>query len=294
LLALIIGFNVAMAIGHYDQRTNNEEREASAIGTEYLRLGVLADNDTNSGRRLLEEYLNDRLRFYDTVDPKALERVDADTTQLQVRLWNAVRSPALATPTPVMALVVSGMNDVLNAQRYTQAAYWDRIPPGAWSLMAAIAIFANVMIGYSSRRETQENGIFIILPVVLAISFMLIADIDSPRGVLSMYAPQISRVLRNGCPNFTPQLESEPRTPFIGQAMRCGFDQLRTDRNSSIGSTVRTLLQRHMFRPSLRASRRKRMASSAVLPLKIATSAPAEKCLPSLCTSRARSECSLA
>lgn len=202
LLALIIGFNVAMAIGHYDQRTNNEEREASAIGTEYLRLGVLADNDTNSTRRLLEEYLNDRLRFYDTVDPKALERVDADTTQLQVRLWNAVRSPALATPTPVMALVVSGMNDVLNAQRYTQAAYWDRIPPGAWSLMAAIAIFANVMIGYSSRRETQENGIFIILPVVLAISFMLIADIDSPRGGLIHVRPSNLESLAQWLPKF--------------------------------------------------------------------------------------------
>jgi hypothetical protein len=202
LLALIIGFNVAMAIGHYDQRTNNEEREASAIGTEYLRLGVLADNDTNSARRLLEEYLNDRLRFYDTVDPNALERVDADTTQLQVRLWNAVRSPALATPTPVMALVVSGMNDVLNAQRYTQAAYWDRIPPGAWSLMAAIAIFANVMIGYSSRRETQENGIFIILPVVLAISFMLIADIDSPRGGLIHVRPSNLESLAQWLPKF--------------------------------------------------------------------------------------------
>jgi hypothetical protein len=202
LLALIIGFNVAMAIGHYDQRTNNEEREASAIGTEYLRLGVLADTDTNSARRLLEEYLNDRLRFYDTVDPKALERVDADTTQLQVKLWNVVRSPALATPTPVMALVVSGMNDVLNAQRYTQAAYWDRIPPGAWSLMAAIAIFANVMIGYSSRRETQENGIFIILPVVLAISFMLIADIDSPRGGLIHVRPSNLESLAQWLPKF--------------------------------------------------------------------------------------------
>ena len=101
------------------------------------------------------EYLNDRILFYDTADPKALERVDTDTAQLQVKLWNAVRSPALATPTPMMALVVSGMNDVLNAQRFTQAAYWDRIPPGAWTLMAAIAIFVNMMIGYSSRREKQ-------------------------------------------------------------------------------------------------------------------------------------------
>ena len=57
LLALIIGLNVAMAIYHYDQRTNNEEREANTIGTEYLRVGVLADTDANKVCRLLQEYL---------------------------------------------------------------------------------------------------------------------------------------------------------------------------------------------------------------------------------------------
>jgi len=97
LLALIIGFNVAMAINHYDQRTNNEEREANTIGTEYLRVGVLADTDANKVCRLLQEYLNQRILFYNTGDPQALERVDTDTAQLQVKLWNAARSAALPT-----------------------------------------------------------------------------------------------------------------------------------------------------------------------------------------------------
>ena len=34
-----------------------------------------------------------------------------------------------------MALVAKGMNDVLNAQGYTQAAWWNRIPVAAWGLM---------------------------------------------------------------------------------------------------------------------------------------------------------------
>jgi heme/copper-type cytochrome/quinol oxidase subunit 3 len=60
-LALISGFFVAMAINSYDERTNNEKREANVIGIEYLHIGVLADNDANTLRRLLEEYLNDRI-----------------------------------------------------------------------------------------------------------------------------------------------------------------------------------------------------------------------------------------
>lgn len=36
--------------------------------------------------------------------------------------------PAGAQPTPIFALVVAGMNDVLNSQGYTQAAWWNQIP----------------------------------------------------------------------------------------------------------------------------------------------------------------------
>lgn len=41
LLALIIGFTFSMAVSRYDQRKNYEEAEANAIGTEYVRAGLL-------------------------------------------------------------------------------------------------------------------------------------------------------------------------------------------------------------------------------------------------------------
>ena len=44
-------------------------------------------------------------------------------------------------------LIVEGMNDILNSQAYTQAAWWDRIPIEAWGLMGLIAISCNLLIG---------------------------------------------------------------------------------------------------------------------------------------------------
>src|SRR5208283_215807 len=41
LLGLIIGFTFSMAIGRYEERKNYEEAEANAIGTEYVRAGLL-------------------------------------------------------------------------------------------------------------------------------------------------------------------------------------------------------------------------------------------------------------
>jgi len=43
----------------------------------------------------------------------------------------------------MVALVVWGMNEVLNSQGYTQAAWWNRIPIAAWGLMGATGICCN-------------------------------------------------------------------------------------------------------------------------------------------------------
>jgi hypothetical protein len=96
----------------------------------------------------------------------------------------------VAQPTPVMALVVSGMNDVLNSQGYTQAAWWNRIPTAGWALMGAIAICSNLLLGYTSRLCDGKAPRFFILPLIVSVSFFLIADLDSPRRGLIRVSPQ--------------------------------------------------------------------------------------------------------
>jgi hypothetical protein len=189
LLGLIIGFSFSMATNRYDQRKNYEEEEANAIGTEYSRADFLPDADAARVRALLSKYLDQRVLFYTTRNRHQLAQVNIYTTQLQSKLWSAVKVPAGAQPTPVMALVVSGMNDVLNSQGYTQAAWWNRIPTAAWGLMLAIAICCNVLIGYGAR-DSKAGTILLILPLVVSIAFFLIADIDSPRGGVIRVNPQ--------------------------------------------------------------------------------------------------------
>jgi hypothetical protein len=190
LLGLIIGFSFSMAVNRYDQRKIYEEAEANAIGTEYVRADLLPPADAARVRALLKNYLNQRILFYLTRDEHALLQIDAQTTQLQTELWSNVKAPAATQQTPVLALVLSGMNDVLNSQGYTQAAWWNRIPTGAWLLMAAVAICSNLLVGYGAQH-TKAGGIrLLVLPLVLSISFFAIADIDSPRRGIIRVHPQ--------------------------------------------------------------------------------------------------------
>jgi len=187
LLGLLIGFTFSMAIGRYDQRKNYEEAEANAIDTEYVRADLLPAADAARIRDLLRNYLDQRILFYETRDERQLQGITASMDQLQTQLWFTVQARAAAQPTPVVALAVSGMNDVLNSQGYTQFAWWNRIPAEAWGMLMAIAIICNLLIGYGARAGRY---FFLVLPLAISISFFLIADIDSPRQGLIRVIPQ--------------------------------------------------------------------------------------------------------
>jgi hypothetical protein len=200
LLALIIGFSFSMATSRYDLRKNYEEGEANAIGTEWVRTGLLPAPDAARVRTQLRRYTDLRIAFYLSRNSDELQRINADTTQLQNDMWNSVQTPALQQPTPVMALAVSGMNDVLNSQGYTQAAWWNRIPTSAWALLIVTAFCCNVLIGYGGRGGRARDLLLIVFPVVVSISFLLIADIDAPRGGLIRVRPQNLVALSDSLP----------------------------------------------------------------------------------------------
>ncbi len=199
LLALIIGFTFSMAVSRYDQRKSLEEAEANAIGTEYLRAGLLPGDLSAPARDLLRKYLDLRIAFYETNDPKAADEIGQRTTGLQSQLWSSVL-PAASSPTPISALVIAGMNDVINAQGYTQAAWWNRIPVGAWTMMFMMAISCSLLVGYGEQRKGSIIVFF--LPVVVSIAFFLISDLDNPwGGVIHVHPQNLQAVV----PSMTPQ-----------------------------------------------------------------------------------------
>jgi hypothetical protein len=190
LLGLIIGFSFSMAASRYDLRKNYEETEANAIGTEYVRAALLPATEASRVRALLKEYLEQRILFYESRDERELQQINAHTVHLQSELWSTVQISASAQPTPVSALAVSGMNDVLNSQGYTQAAWWNHIPVGAWLLMGSVAILANFLLGYGTLSKDEGIVRLMTLPLVLCIALFFIADIDSPRRGIIFVRPQ--------------------------------------------------------------------------------------------------------
>jgi hypothetical protein len=181
LLGLIVGFTFSMALDRYEQRKDYEAAEANAILTAYQRADLLPAADGAKVRALLRSYLEQRVRYFSTRNPYALDESNAATAKLQGELWAVVTGPALANPNSVTALVASGVNDVVNAQGDTHAAWSNHIPGTAWMMMGAIAIFSTLLVGIGLRHASGFSHMLAVLPLVIAIAFFLIADIESPR-----------------------------------------------------------------------------------------------------------------
>jgi hypothetical protein len=190
LLGLIIGFTFSMALSRFDLRKNCEAEEANAIGTEYARAELLAPSDTAQLHDLLRQYVAERIQFFNTYSLGTQTPINRRTAELQRKLWTVVRDAGIAQPNVLFSLAISGMNDVLNAQGYTQAAWSNRIPTAAWILMVLIAMVCNTMVGYTTRNPTKHHVLLLILPLMVGVAFYLIADIGSPIGGLIHVQPQ--------------------------------------------------------------------------------------------------------
>ncbi len=190
LLGLIIGFSFSMATSRYDQRKQYEEEEANAIGTEYVRLDFLPTAQSAAAKQLIVQYLQERIQWYSAGSESEIGAVNRKTAEVQDELWAAVRPDAVEHQTPVTALVASGMNDVLNSQGYTQAAWWNRLPISAWMLMLVIALFANLLLGASAKVSFKGRWLFLVVPAIISIALFLVGDIDSPRTGRIRIRPQ--------------------------------------------------------------------------------------------------------
>lgn len=187
LLALIIGFSFSMSLSRYDGRKNFEAAEATAIGMEYLRADLLPADETARVRALLVSYAQQRIRWYRMSDAARAAQVP-EMARLRNDLWSAVTRTADAAPnSPIIALAVSGMTDVFSSQNAAVAAQRNHIPVGVWVLMLVIAFAGNVLLGAHERRAS--TAILIVLPLVVSVPFLLIADIDSARAGLIRVPP---------------------------------------------------------------------------------------------------------
>ena len=181
LLALLLGFTFSLAASRFDMRRSLVLDEANALGTAWLRAGLLPEPQRGEGRRLLHQYLEVRLGV---VDPEKVAEIIGRSEELQDQLWAEAEALGQSQPGSVMTgMYIASLNEVfdLHAKRvsYGLRVRVASIIRAALYLVAVLAIGA---IGYHGGMAGCRQ-MRVVLPLALTFSavLLLIADLDRPQ-----------------------------------------------------------------------------------------------------------------
>ncbi|MDM0105714.1 hypothetical protein QTH97_12265 [Variovorax sp. J22R24] len=187
LLALLLGFNFAMAASRFDARKTLIQEEVNAIRTTYLRAQLLPPSQREQVSDLLKRYVAARVDFMRAgVDRTQLETTSAATTDIESQLWAlAGTSPTVGQASPERVLVIQSLNEMFNTNEKRHAALDNHVPQIVIGLLVAVALGALSFIAYgyglTSRRRHISTALFALL---IAMVFTIIIDMDQPRSGL--------------------------------------------------------------------------------------------------------------
>jgi hypothetical protein len=171
--------------------------DANAIGTTYLRAGLLAEPSRTEVRNLLREYVDVRLEL---VTPGKVEEAIHKSDELHGRLWSQAVAVGEKSPgSIVVGLFIGSLNEVidLHVKRVNQGLR-NRVPGTIWAALYFIAIVALGAMGYHAGLTGTRRSLAVFALVLTFTAVMvLIADLDRPLDGLLRVNPQAMIDLRN-------------------------------------------------------------------------------------------------
>ena len=184
LLAFILAFTFGLAAARFDTRRQVVLDEANAIGTTYLRAGILPERGEEI-RALLRNYVDTRLK---AIRSGNIAQGIRQSEDIQYKVWTEAEAVGKQNPDSiVVGLFVQSLNEVidLHAKRL-MVALRSRIPPPIWLALYLVAILSMAAMGYSQGlTSTRRSPATLALIVAFSVVMLLIVDLDRPGdGVL--------------------------------------------------------------------------------------------------------------
>lgn len=188
LLAFILAFTFGIVYQRFDSQKALVRDEANAIRTAYARAEFLAEPDRSESKRLLREYVDDRVAAVQSGDVERVKQLLPEMEKIQRRLWEmAVVNARKDLNSDIGALYVESINEVtgLHWLRVTMGMH-ARVPVEMWVVLAILVVLGMVGVGYQTAiaGSARKSWAKLILAASFSIVVVLIASLDRPGSVL--------------------------------------------------------------------------------------------------------------
>jgi hypothetical protein len=189
LLAFLLAFTFGLAASRFDTKRQLLVDEANAIGTTWLRAGMLPERGDEI-RTLLRDYVDVRI---EAIDPARLAPSLRRSEAMQNRLWAAATPVARTNPDSVIVgLFVQSLNEMIDLHsKRINAAVRNRIPFAIWAALYGISVFSFAAMGYhSGLTGTNRSLVTVVVAFTFSVVIVLIADLDRSQEGLLRVSPQ--------------------------------------------------------------------------------------------------------
>ena len=204
LLAFILAMVFSAVYSRYNELKHAVLDEANAIGTAYLRADLLPDVERIEVQRLLRDYTTVRLEAAQHGDIEQVELAIARSKELQTELWSIAVSNAETQPTPLSALFIQSINNVIDMhEKLITIGIHHRLPGDVYAMLFGLAILTMAIGGYKSGLTSKRRTLIVTLVAAVAYSivFTYVFALDRSHHRVSMHAPMIDLqedILRSG------------------------------------------------------------------------------------------------
>ena len=198
LLGLLMGFSLSMAIDRWNTRRNVIVEESNAIGTLYLRAGLLEEPLPGQLRESLRAYNDARIALGGSRSrPDKLRAARQESEALHAVIWSVVKSanqPTTANAT--LASLINSANEVIDLHELRLASVENRLPAALFLLLLAVATLAVAFLAWSFGAASHRGRTpMLLLALLVGAVLLLIMDVNRPqRGRIEVGVAPLERV----------------------------------------------------------------------------------------------------
>ncbi len=179
LLALLLAFTFGMAADAFHARKLAILEESTAIRTTYLRADLISEPSRTEVRKLLRDYVDERLYWSGETDVRPVETA----ATLLDRLWALTAAVGQANPEiDVVALFIESTNRVIDLhEERLMFRERSRIPGTLWAVPYAITMLSLASMGYHGGvAGTTRSPVMVAVAITFSLVIVVIADLDRP------------------------------------------------------------------------------------------------------------------
>jgi hypothetical protein len=185
LFGLLIAFTFSGAASRFDARRGLISDEATAIGTAYLRIDLLAPDDQPAVRQMFRDYLDSRLTVY-----RVLPDLDAALAELkrsgelQSDIWaRAVAGTRRAEAHPNTAvLLLPALNEMFDITTTRTMAARVHPPVVVYYLLFLLGLGCALLAGHAMAGVTSWSWLHAAaFAAIVSVAVYVILEIEYPR-----------------------------------------------------------------------------------------------------------------